>query len=118
MGERGPGAYKIWLNHCSPEYRAMLCGPTPATNDKIKEVRRHWRDGGREVVMRGWDMPGVRPFGFWYCDVPTSDRLRAEKACATQAEMVLFLDLADDAERQAIAAGNIIEKQRRQDRRP
>ena len=32
--------------------------------------------------------------------------------------MVLFLDLADDAERQAIAAGNIIEKQRRQDRRP
>ena len=118
MGERGPGAYKIWLNHCSPEYRAMLCGPTPATNDKIKEVRRHWRDGGREVVMRGWDMPGVRPFGFWYCDVPTSDRRRAEKVCATEAEMVLWLGLADEAERQAIAAGNIIEKQMRQGRRP
>ena len=61
MGEKGPGAYKIWLNCCSPEYRAMLCGPTPATSDEIKTVRRHWRDGGRELVMRDWDVPGARP---------------------------------------------------------
>jgi hypothetical protein len=32
--------------------------------------------------------------------------------------MVLWLGLADEAERQAIAAGNIIEKQMRQGRRP
>ena len=32
--------------------------------------------------------------------------------------MVLLLGLADEAERREIAAGNVIEKQRRQDRRP
>ena len=64
MGERGPGAYKIWLNHCSSEYADMIDGPASRTNEKIKEVRRHWRDGGRELVMRNWKVPGVRPFGF------------------------------------------------------
>jgi hypothetical protein len=117
MGERGPGAYKIWLNHCSSEYADMIDGPASRTNEKIKEVRRHWRDGGRELIMRGWDMPGARPFAFWYADVAASDRRRAERICGTEAEMLLFLNLADEKERQAIAAGNIIEKQRRQDRR-
>ena len=118
MGERGPGAYRIWLNHCSSEYADMIDGPASRTNEKIKEVLRHWRDGGRELVMRNWKVPGVRPFGFWYCDIPAPDRRRAEKVCATEAEMVLLLGLADEAERQAIAAGNIIEKQMPQGRQP
>ena len=119
MGERGPGAFKRWLNRCTSEYAAMVNGPpAPVTNEKVKDVRRHWRDGGRELVMRDWDVPGARPFGFWYCDVPAPDRRRAEKICVTEAEMVLLLGLADEAERREIAAGNVIEKQRRQDRRP
>jgi len=91
----------------------MIDGPlAPLTNEKIKEVRRHWRGGGRELIMRDWKVPGVRPFGFWYCDIPAPDRRRAMKVCTTEAEMVLFLDLADEAERQAIADGDIIAKQR------
>jgi hypothetical protein len=112
MGDRGPGAYKRHLNHCTPEYAEMLYGPSEMTNEKIKTVRRYWRDGGREIIMRNWKVPGVRPFGFWYCDVPVSDRRRAMKECATEAEMVLLLNLADEAERKAIAAGDIIAKQR------
>src|SRR6476619_4420288 len=113
MGERGPGAYKRWLNYCSSESAEMIDGPmVPLTNEKIKEVRRHWRGGGRELIMRDWKVPGVRPFGFWYCDIPAPDRRRAMKVCTTEAEMVLFLDLADEAERQAIADGDIIANQR------
>jgi hypothetical protein len=95
----------------------MLLGPVTPTNEKIKEVRRHWRDGGRELVMRDWKVPGVRPFAFWYSDVPVPDRRRAMKECATEAEMVLLLDLADEAERRAIADRNVVTKQRAKDGR-
>ena len=52
--------------------------------------------------MRDWGAPGVRPFGFWFSDVSGADRRRALKACTTEAEMVIFLGLADEAEKQAI----------------
>ena len=114
MGDRGIGANKRWLNYCTPEYADMIDGPVELTNDEIKTVRRHWRDGGREIIMGKWNVPGRRPFGFWFCDVSGADRRRALKACTTEAEMVIFLGLADEAEKQAIIAGGIVAKQWRE----
>ena len=114
MGDRGIGADKRWLNHCCSEYVDMVYGPAELTDENIRRVRRHWRDGGRELVMRDWGAPGVRPFGFWFSDVSGADRRRALKACTTEAEMVVFLGLADEAEKQAIIAGGIVAKQWRE----
>ena len=72
MGERGRGAVKHWLNRCADEYWEMIHGPLgwETTPLKVKQIRRHWREGGRELVMRAWSMPGKRPYAYWYCDIP------------------------------------------------
>jgi hypothetical protein len=78
----------------------------------FRRVRRHWRDGGRDLVMRWWTIPGERPLGYWLCDVKPWDARRAEHECGSWAEVILFLGLANKAERSALKVQGIIAEQR------
>jgi hypothetical protein len=111
MGKRGKFGSRTWLNPASAAYQEMILGPEPWDKTKFRRIRRHWRSGGRELVMRDWDFPGSRPFAFWLCEVGTADVRRAEAACRTEAECVLFLGLADARESRRIKAEGVIEQE-------
>jgi hypothetical protein len=111
MGKRGSGSTRRWLNPVSRDFQEMCFGPDPWDEKKFNRIRRHWRSGGREAVMRNWNVAGSRPFAFWLCEVSAADVRRAEAACRTEAECVLYLNLADDEERRRIAAEGVIEEE-------
>jgi hypothetical protein len=111
MGRRGCGSARRWLNPASRDFQEMCFGPDPWDEKKFNRVRRHWRNGGREAVMANWNLPGSRPFAFWLCEVSAADCRRAEEACRTEAECVLYLGLADAKERRRIKAEGVIKQE-------
>ena len=65
---------------------------------------------GRQAVMSWIEYVGWRPLGFWL-EIPAKDRRRAERKCRCEAEMIIFLRLADKAEREKIADTGVIAEQ-------
>ena len=101
-------------------YWELLWGPADWRPDgsTVEELRDDWENGGRQEVMRHNRDPGKRPWAFWEFDVTEFQKRRADKhfdtleTDVTQAEWILFLGLADEAEKRAIEEENVIEEQR------
>ena len=110
MGARGPGAERHYTLYCAPEFHELVFGPTDESPNHVRLLRYRWQNGGQSAARAHFREPGRRPWAWWRFTCPLRERRKALNF-PTEAEAILALGLADEAERQAIAAGDIIERQ-------
>src|SRR5262245_39875595 len=116
MGLRGKTRQpRNWTVPGSIQFEELVNGPLDTANQAeyaaaFPRIRRRWRTGGREAVMR-YDYIGWRPLGWWLAR-PLKERKLIEKdpKVRCEAEAILRLKLAGKAEREAIADRGIIRR--------